>query len=105
MTEMGDEMSNLLLVLAGSGKFVKHLQSSLAYAHEQQKFERKMTKDFFKPLRRERLEDAQLFAILAMAKAFVRLGNLKSLEEVLNYIIKVSSVNISTGPLALSSPD
>jgi len=92
-------MSNLLFVLSGRGIFVKHPQPGLADAREQHRFERKMAKNFFKPLKQEHhFADGDRSAILTLTKASVRLGNLTSLHEILEYIINVSHVSVRPDP-------
>ena len=94
MSNLGDELGDLFYHLSGEGvKTESFEQGGLSEAHVKSKFERKMQKTFFDPLRSSFVSsNRQPVALLAVAKAFVRLGLFRTLDQIQRYLCCISDV-------------
>lgn len=81
--------------LSGCGKTVHAIRRSSAYARERSKAERRLRRDLFNPMKNSGESNVVFLALLAVAKSFVILGSLGTLEHAQDYLVAISRVRLN----------
>lgn len=81
--------------LSGCGKTVHAMRKSSAYARERSKAERRLRRDLFNPMKNSGESNVVFLALLAVAKSFVILGSLGTLEHAQDYLVAISRVRLN----------
>ncbi|KAK1450734.1 hypothetical protein CCUS01_02190 [Colletotrichum cuscutae] len=76
--------------LSGCGKTVHGARRGSAYASERSKVERRLRKEMLDPMKKSGTGDEVCLAWLSVAKKFVVLGSLATVEDVKGYLVTVS---------------
>ncbi|KAI3557756.1 hypothetical protein CABS03_10717, partial [Colletotrichum abscissum] len=76
--------------LSGCGKTVHGARRGSAYASERSKVERRLRKEMLDPMKKSGTGDEVCLAWLSVAKEFVVLGSLGTVEDVQEYLVTVS---------------
>ncbi|KXH56874.1 hypothetical protein CSAL01_06122 [Colletotrichum salicis] len=83
--------------LSGCGKTVRGSRRGSAYASQRSKAEKRLRKEVLDPMKKSWSGNAVFLALLSVAKSFVVLGSLGTLEDVQDYLVAISREIIEPG--------
>nr|XP_036581373.1 uncharacterized protein CTRU02_08423 [Colletotrichum truncatum]KAF6789724.1 hypothetical protein CTRU02_08423 [Colletotrichum truncatum] len=89
------DTGDYFFLLSNRGATVTCQKTGSGYASSRSKAERKLRKEFFKPLKKAMASNESFLALLSVAKKFVVVGSLSTLEEVQDYLLALSTQLIS----------
>ncbi|KAJ9152111.1 hypothetical protein NKR23_g2677 [Pleurostoma richardsiae] len=92
---MKDDLSGFLFFLSGQGLYSEASQSGASQTLERSTFVKRAAGAFFMPLKHEFRGNPQFLGLLAMARAFVKLGYLKTVAQIEGYLELVSPLCLS----------
>jgi hypothetical protein len=84
----------LLYMLSGNGLTVKNVKSGVTFTRDQSKFEKRVRREFFKPLSgHAKQSSATSTGLLSMAKKCVKVGYLRGIDDVQRFLVTIAKVS------------